>query len=127
MSHGSPPEQLLNLWQDHHFQLVTSEFQRTELSRALSYEKIRPYVSERQIYRLNQSLDDFAVIVEPVSDVALSSDADDNVILATAIAGKADMLVSGDEKHLIPLGSVEGIPILTPREAIERILSSAQQ
>lgn len=47
-----------------------------------------------------------------------------NVILGTAIAGQADMLVTGDKKHLVPLGRVQGLSILTPREAIEKIVSA---
>lgn len=34
--------------------------------------------------------------------------------LACAVAGKADYLVTGDKKHLLPLGSFCGIPIVTP-------------
>lgn len=51
-----------------------------------------------------------------------STDPDDNVILATAIAGKPDLVVTGDAKHLLPLGEVQGIPIVTVAGALERLL-----
>lgn len=36
-------------------------------------------------------------------DVDLSPDPKDNPILATAIAGKTDLIVSGDKKHMLAL------------------------
>jgi hypothetical protein len=125
ISNGGYCDQLLGLWQDRYFDLITSDYQRNELSRVLAYEKLKPYIAEHEIVRLSRWLDDFAVIVEPKLGVAASDDPDDNVILGAAIAGKADMLVSGDRKHLLPLGTVENVLILSPREAVEKILSAS--
>lgn len=127
MKHGGPPEQLLNLWEDKRFELITSEFQHDELSRVLSYERVRRYVSEEQVARLNQLLADFAVMAEPTPDVSLSDDSDDNIIIGTAIGGFADMLVSGDKKYLLPLGNAHGIPIVPPVEAVQRIMGVGTQ
>jgi putative PIN family toxin of toxin-antitoxin system len=49
--------------------------------------------------------------------VRVCRDADDDWILATALAAKADALVTGD-KDLLVLGRYEGIPILTPRDCL---------
>jgi uncharacterized protein len=38
----------------------------------------------------------------------------DNRILACAIAGKANLIVSGDRRHLLPLKDYEGIHIVRP-------------
>jgi uncharacterized protein len=38
----------------------------------------------------------------------------DNHILACAISGKADLIVSGDRRHLLPLKDYEGIHIVRP-------------
>ena len=51
----------------------------------------------------------------------LSSDPKDNPILAAAIAGKADLIVSGDKRHMLALGHVEGIPIVTARDPLDRL------
>ena len=40
-------------------------------------------------------------------------------MLATAVAGQAESIVSGDAELLV-LGTHEGIAILTPRQFIER-------
>ncbi len=47
-------------------------------------------------------------------------DPDDNWVLATAIAGNAKTIVTGD-KDLLVLKTFEGIPIVTPREFLEMI------
>ena len=50
-------------------------------------------------------------------------DPDDDAVLALAIAAQADFVVSGDD-DLLSLASFEGIPILTPAQALERVLES---
>ena len=42
-------------------------------------------------------------------------------LLAAAIAGRADLIVSGDKGHVLALGQVEGIPIVTARDALDRL------
>jgi uncharacterized protein len=41
-------------------------------------------------------------------------------VLACAVAAKADLVVSGDP-HLLKLGQYEGVPIVTPALAVERL------
>lgn len=49
------------------------------------------------------------------------TDPDDDHVIAAAIAGTADLIASGDRRDLLPLGSVEGIAIVTAREAVDRL------
>lgn len=51
----------------------------------------------------------------------VSSDRDDDYVLACAVDGKADYIVSGDP-HLLDLKTYNEIPILSPREFTERVL-----
>jgi putative PIN family toxin of toxin-antitoxin system len=44
---------------------------------------------------------------------------DDDRVLATALAGRADAIVTGDDDLLV-LGAYEGIAILSPRRFLER-------
>lgn len=48
-------------------------------------------------------------------------DADDDQVVAAAVAARADLIVSGDRKHLLPLGTHEGIDIIEASEAFRRI------
>ncbi len=47
-------------------------------------------------------------------------DEDDDVVLATALAGKADVIVTGDEDLLV-LKKFRGIEILSPRQFLKRL------
>ena len=47
-------------------------------------------------------------------------DKDDLIILASAICGSADLLVTGD-KELLALGKVENVEIVSPREFWEKL------
>jgi predicted nucleic acid-binding protein len=47
--------------------------------------------------------------------------ADDDQVIAVAVAAQADLIVSGDRKHLLPLGSHEGIPIVDAAQALRLI------
>ncbi|MEP6602984.1 MAG: putative toxin-antitoxin system toxin component, PIN family [Spartobacteria bacterium] len=49
-------------------------------------------------------------------------DTDDDVVLATALAGRADLFVTGDDDLLV-LKSFSGIRILSPRQVLELLHS----
>ena len=48
-------------------------------------------------------------------------DPDDDQVIAAAVAAHADLIVSGDRKHLLPLRNHAGIDIVDAAEAIRRI------
>lgn len=50
---------------------------------------------------------------------AVAADPSDDVYLATALAGAAPYLVSGDRKHLLALREFAGVRILTPAAFLE--------
>jgi len=50
----------------------------------------------------------------------IEEDPDDDVVLATALEGRAEYLVSGD-KHLLSLREFRGIRIVTVREMLETL------
>jgi putative PIN family toxin of toxin-antitoxin system len=60
-------------------------------------------------------------IIEPATVPAETcDDPDDLPVLGTAVAGKAECLVTGDQ-GLLRLASYEGIPILSPRAFYDRL------
>src|SRR5689334_23252714 len=50
---------------------------------------------------------------------AVPDDPKDDPIVATAVAAKADYLVTGDRAHLLPIGQYESIQIVSPREFLD--------
>lgn len=54
--------------------------------------------------------------IEPVT-----GDQDDDPILACAVQANADALVSGDRKHVLPLGTHRGVRILTPQALLAEL------
>lgn len=64
---------------------------------------------------------DLCEFVEPEPlDQRVCRDKDDDVVLATALAGKADVIVTGDEDLLV-LKKFRRIEILSPRKFLERL------
>lgn len=53
--------------------------------------------------------------VQPIDQVIVCRDPKDDMFLEAAIAGEADVIVSGDE-DLLTLGSYAGIPIVSPAQ-----------
>jgi uncharacterized protein len=62
-----------------------------------------------------------ARLVEPVVPRSrVCRDPDDDVVLATAVAAGAAVIVTGDE-DLLSLRSYEGVAVLSPRQFLERL------
>lgn len=51
----------------------------------------------------------------------VANDADDDHVIAAAVAARAELIVTGDRKHLLPIGTHQGIAIVTAREVVDRI------
>jgi len=118
---GTPPDRLYQAWLKGAFELVASKAQMAEVAAVLTRPRLQRYLDADEAAVIVESIDARAVILEAPPDVDLSPDPDDNPILAAAIAGKADLIVSGDRKHMLALGAVDGIPIVTAREALDRL------
>jgi uncharacterized protein len=64
---------------------------------------------------------DEASLVKPARlPTPVCRDCDDDVVLATALAAKADVILTGD-KDLLTLKAYQGILILSPRQFVERM------
>jgi predicted nucleic acid-binding protein len=60
-------------------------------------------------------------VASPRPVVTASPDPDDNVLLAIAGAGLADLLVTGDKRDHLSLQTHGAVQIVTARAALERI------
>jgi hypothetical protein len=115
---GGLPDKLLQHWEADDFTLVTSSAQLDELQRVLAYDKLQKFIHPDQAEKLIENIRSFAVLAEELPDLNVSSDAADNLILATAIAGTASHLVTGDKADLLNLKKVNDVEVISVRDAI---------
>ena len=118
---GTPPDRLYQAWLRGEIELITSVAQIAELAAVLARPRLQKYLDADEAAAIIENIDTRAVILDDLPSVDLSPDPKDNPILAAAIAGNADLIVSGDKKHLLELGAAEGIPIVSAREALGRL------
>ena len=111
----TPPDKIYQAWRKQRFELVTSEWQLDEFRRVSRYPKLRKYLQPIEAGNLVSGLRHQAKLLVDLPDIELSADPDDNPLLAIAIAGEADYLVSGDKRDVLALKKVGKTRIITAR------------
>ena len=76
-------------------------------------------LDEDEIFATIQVMTNRGKSVDISTQVDACRDPDDNILLALAVDGKADTIVSGD-KDLLELNPFRGIPIIKPAEFLAR-------
>ena len=119
---SGPPAALLDAVFDGRIQLVSSPALLDELRRVLEYRRLAQVLTKTGItpHALVDLVAAVSTVVSPTQSVAAARDASDNRVLEAALAGDAEMVVSSDE-DLLGLRTFEGVPIVTPTEALQRI------
>lgn len=121
---GTPPDLLYQAWLRDEVELVTSVAQLDEVATVLARPKLRRYIDAEEAAQMIATVQLRATVLDHVPVTKRSRDPDDDRILAAAVAGAAELVVSGDRKDMLVLGDVEGIPIRTARDALEVVLGS---
>ncbi len=120
---GGTPYRLIQAAVDGALTLCTSPALLAELRGVLTREHLASRL-ERQSSSVETAVAFYAGLTLSVSPETtprvVPPDADDDHVIAAAVAAKADLIVSGD-RHLLDLGAHAGIHILTPAEALVRI------
>ncbi len=93
----------------------------SELIEVLGRRKFARYTTKEDIAAFVGWLADAGELVAITREVKASADPKDNKFLSLAVSGAADAIISGDKKHLLSLGSFDGIPILSPSDFITRM------
>ncbi len=101
-------------------ELLTGEVNLVELRRVLGDRFKAPQSTLRLI---DAMLRDHSIIAKPKSVLPLKvRDEDDAWVLASAVAGEAELLVTGDQDLLV-IASRAPLAVVSPREAWERLRS----
>jgi putative PIN family toxin of toxin-antitoxin system len=116
LSTTSLPARMLLLWRAGHFDLLTAAEQLDEVTRVTRYPKIRERLTPAVAGRLVNDLRALAVTLDALPAVDVSPDPDDNYLLAIALTGSADFLVTGDKRDLLGLGTHVGTRIISVRD-----------
>jgi hypothetical protein len=119
LSPGHPPAKILELALTGNLRLIISAGIIRDIGRVLQYPKVKKALERRRI--TSQEVDDVilkllkAAIIVPGEILAegVSDDPADDMIIACALEGRADFIISGDH-HLIDLKNFQGIKIIDP-------------
>jgi putative PIN family toxin of toxin-antitoxin system len=118
---GGPPRRLIDAVRAEVVQLCSSAHLLAELLDVLSRDKFRTRLAAVDLSpgEIVHDLRRIAVIVAPATVArVVAEDPDDDHVLACAVTGRADLIVTGD-RHLINLGAhYNDIPIVTPARAV---------
>lgn len=113
---GSVPGSLLEHWNTGDFAIVVSAALLSEYQRVLNYPHLRPRhrLSSADIEQVMDRFRTKGLLVSTEKPArVVPADPDDDVVIACAVAGDADYIVSGD-RHLLEIGVHAGIRILLP-------------
>ncbi len=124
ISRKGAPAEILNAWRERHFLLLISPAIVAEVRSVLGYPRIREKytLSDQEIDQMISLLEHDAMLVPGIADVAgsLPADPQDEMFLACAVDGGADVIVSGDH-HLLDLGEYQDIPIIKAGRFLEQL------
>ena len=96
---------------------VTSEALIDQVRRALLGPKFN--LSPAVVDAAQQEMRDLSLVVHPAFRLSvITAKESDNRVLECAVAGGADVIVTGDRKHLLRFGHYQGIPIISPRDFV---------
>ena len=120
---------LTRAWKEGRVKLALSEDILAEVEEVLGYDRIKKHHqwTQQRIASYLTQLRAGATVVNAPAISVVEADPTDDKFLACAVKAKADAVVTGDKKHLLPLKVYRGIPIITLRQCIDRLEKSAKQ
>lgn len=119
--HGYP-EAIYRAWRAARFELVTSRHQLEEIRRASRYPRLQAVLQPAKIGTMINNLQR-ALVLEKLTLTLECADPDDAFLLAMAMQGQADYLVTGDKRAgLLQRGHIERTRIVIPAVFCEEVL-----
>jgi putative PIN family toxin of toxin-antitoxin system len=124
LSRKGVPAEVLNAWRERRFLLLSSSDIVAEVRAVMKYPRIykKYHLSDDDIEQTITLLEHDALLVAGDTNVTGSvlDDPKDEIFLACALDGQADVVVSGDH-HLLDLGNFWDIPIITARQFLDQL------
>jgi hypothetical protein len=117
----TPPDQLCQAGRKRRFELITSEWQLDEFRRVSRYPRLHRFLKPIETGMMINGLRHRALVLQDLAVIDVSLDPDDNPLLATAVAGAADYLVSGDKSGVLALKRIRNTRALTARQFLTEL------
>ena len=120
------PRQILDAWLEGRYTPVTSLYLVEELVHVLSYPRIarRIHLDEEELGAILAGLLSTAEVTPGNLHLpGVTRDPKDDPVVACAIEGEADYIVSGDQDLLV-LGTYGGVQVVTPRQFADIVAPS---
>lgn len=116
---GGTPALLLRARREQRITLFTSPPLLAELADILGRRKFEKKIaaSSMSVDQLVERYADLASVVRPVAVVGIAPDPDDDVVIGTALAARAELIVTGD-KALRSVGEHRGVRIVGVGQAL---------
>ena len=117
ISPQGPPDKIYRAWRSATFELVTSTAQLDELRRVSRYPKLKHLLPAHRVGTMVNNMQRAIVLgdLSPLPQNLDLNDANDAFLIAMALAGEADYLVTGDRRAGLLQHSVVGrTRIVTP-------------
>ncbi len=121
---NGPPRRLIEAAIAGEVELFSSAVLLDELAHTLGYAKFANRLESfgTSITALVAQYTALVTLVTPAGvPRIIANDGDDDHVTAAAVTARAELIVTGDRKHLLPIGSHQGIAILTAREVVDRL------
>jgi uncharacterized protein len=121
----SPPVLILQAWILERFEMLISESLFGEVVRTLSKPYFVAHVEPEVHVATLAALQSDATRVVPTTSVSgVARHPEDDLVLATAVSGRADYLVTGDKKLQQP-GQFREVAIVSPRDFLTHLETQA--
>jgi putative PIN family toxin of toxin-antitoxin system len=114
------------VWVRRNATLVASAPLVTEVSTRLARPRLAAFVDPAEAAEFVDALADQAEMVEIPGTLRACRDPDDDMVLETAMSGRANCVVTGD-KDLLVLDPFRGIRILTPAAFLEAVQAGSAE
>jgi putative PIN family toxin of toxin-antitoxin system len=113
LTQGDTMSRIINHWEQGHFVNIVSPAILTELKEVVNRPRLRPYMSADPQTLIDVIEQDAEFIPGDLKLTGICRDPKDDIFIACAVEGHADVLVSGDD-DLLTVGAYQGVQIINP-------------
>ncbi len=121
---GGPPSRVIEAAIDGRIELVLADPVLHELNRILTMKLGFEAERLQDVTMLLSELASARVATPTTAPEPITGDPDDDLILACSVDAGVQILVSGDRKHLLPVGEYRGMRIITPQALLAELANA---